>query len=201
MRARIIEAARETLNQGVFLPLNLQEVLEAQIPLEEYQKYFPDFKSLIVAIFDQFRQETDMHSTTLDQPGPKIKTLYEYCLSIYNLQKKYRFIFLDFKALLSGIEEIKDRYFELLQLRKAQLSHLFQGLVQAGLFKKEPIPGQFENLINQVILISEFWSTQSTIIFEKINVAYYAKLTFSIVVPYLTERGIEEYQQTLLAIK
>src|SRR5690606_5032305 len=107
----------------------------------------------------------------------------------------YSFIFQDFFYLTMETPEIKDRYFEMLRLRKAQLSHLFQNFVRTGIFKKELVIGQFENLVNQIVVITGFWPTHSQVLFGEFNIKYYSRLTFSLLVPYFTDAGLESYKK------
>lgn len=193
MKSRIIRKALIVLNRKGYLRSELQDILnESQISLEEFNEHFSDLNDLIIAIFDQFCQEADRFSVSLDESGTTVRNFYDNCLSTFEGHKKYSFIFHDFYYINTEIEEVRDRYFELLRLRKAQLSHLFQKFVEDGIFKKEIIPGQFENLINQILVMGGFWPTHSRVIFEDYNARYYSSLTFSMLIPYYTEKGLEE---------
>ncbi|MEX2594506.1 MAG: TetR/AcrR family transcriptional regulator [Anditalea sp.] len=193
MESQIIEKALIALNRKGYVRSQLQDILEESlISLEEFNHHFSDFNDLIVSIFDQFCKEVDQASAGLDPSGSMVKGFYESLMATFKVHKKYSFIFHDFYYLNTEVDEIKDRYFELLRFRKAQFSHLFQVFVEAGIIKKEVIAGQFENLTNQMLVLGGFWPTHSYIIFGEYNDQYYSKLTFSMLVPYFTEKGLEE---------
>jgi hypothetical protein len=61
--------------------------------------------------------------------------------------------------------------------------------------KKEVIAGQFENLTNQMLILGGFWPTHSYIIFGEYHDQYYSSLTFSMLIPYFTEKGLEESEK------
>jgi len=195
MNTQIINEALPLFNKNGFKEVRLANLLHnSNISLEEFHARFNDVDHLVLEIFNQFCREIDEISDGIDQPQARLDSFFDCCNSSYSIQQKYSFIFQDFYYITLEIDGIKDRYYEMLRLRKAQLSHLFQFFVRTGIFNKEVITGQFENLINQILIISGFWPTHSRIIFGEFNIEYYSGLTFSLLVPYLSESGLEEYQ-------
>ncbi|MEX0884789.1 MAG: TetR/AcrR family transcriptional regulator [Cyclobacteriaceae bacterium] len=196
--SEIIEKSLPIFNvygyQGTDLELLLEKL---QIRPSDFNRDFTDFDDLIVKTFYQLCSESDEVSKHLDKESTSLEKLYVTTLNSYEVQLKYRFIFLNLASILDRHEKIKDRYFELISLRKAQMIHNFVLLHQEGIFKPEPIPGCFENLSNQMIMLSDFWPAHNHIIFGDgaYHYQYYSKLIFSMVLPYLTNEGLTLYKK------
>jgi hypothetical protein len=170
-----------------------------KIKPEDFFGAFSDFDDLIVKIFFRLSEESDQISKGIDQSTFSLENLLKSYTQSFDLQIKYRFFFFDLRTIINTNEAIKDRYFELITLRKIQLIHLFNLLIEAGIFVKERFPGNFENLATQMTMLSDFWLTHSPSVFGKgdFNLSYYSKLIFSMVMPYLTEKGLEDYKKIL----
>jgi AcrR family transcriptional regulator len=192
----ILEKALLVLNKKGYLGTKLQDILEeSNISLEEFNRHFSDYNDLVFSIFKHFCIELDQASSGLDQSGSLVQIFHESLMATFRIHKKYGFIFHDFYYLNTQIELIKDKYFDLLRMRKAQFSKLFHVLVESGIMKKEVIAGQFENLTNQMLILGGFWPTHSYIIFGEYHDQYYSSLTFSMLIPYFTEKGLEESEK------
>lgn len=170
-------------------------IQQSGIPLPAFKEEFGSISGLIVEIFYRLCDESDCISEGLDEGGTSLDKLMRSTLESYKVQTKYRFIFLNLHEIISQIEPIKDRYYELVSLRKSQLIHLFQLLEKERLIRGEVISGQYDNMANQMIILSDFWLTHNHMVFGKDNFKpdYYAKLVLSILVPYLTERGLKDF--------
>lgn len=197
----IINKSLLILNQYGYRDTSLDLLLDRlQVRASDFHRDFSGKEDLVEKAFFQLCKESDEISVEIDQAEKtSLEKLYEATLKSYELQVKYRFIFLDIADILDKHEKIKDRYFELISLRKAQLTHLFTILHNEGIFREENFAGTYENLASQMIMLSDYWITHNYIIFgnEAYHSQYYGKLVFSMVVPFLTENGLEHYKTIL----
>lgn len=201
MKTQIINTILPILNEHGLRDISLEQLLKySGVSHKDFQNFFRDYDQLLVEIFDRFFVEINEVSSRIDQPDIQLAAFYDNCVASFEVQKSYSFIFNDFHYVMK-IEELKDRYFEMLRERKAHLAHLFQFFVQAGIFKKEVVSGQFENLNNQILVISGFWPSHSKAVFGEVNVEYYASLIFSLLVPYLSAMGLEAYKDHVIVRK
>ncbi len=196
----IIDKSLTILNQYGYHDTNLDLLTEKlQIRPSDFNRDFTDFDDLVVKAFYQLCSESDKVSENIDMSSTSLQKLFVATQNSFEVQVKYRFIFLNLASIMDRHEIIKDRYFELISLRKAQLIHIFSLLKQEGMFSGERIPGSFENLANQMIMLSDYWLTHNHIIFGdgSYHYQYYSKLVFSLVLPYLSEEGMTLYKNIL----
>jgi len=199
-RAQMISAAASCFNQKGFQLSEGEKLIEQSgIPMVAFREEFGSISALITEIFYRLCEESDCISEGLDTNDTSLGRLLKSTKESYEVQTKYRFVFLNLHEIIARIEPIKDRYYELISLRKTQLIHLFQLLENDGLLRGEVITGQYDNLANQMIILSDFWLTHNYMVFGKDNFKpeYYSKLVLSILVPYLTEKGLMDYSSAL----
>lgn len=193
----------------IVMSLNQKECFDAkngnllshvELSEELVEEGLPDETLVMEEIFYQLCEELDEVSHKLDKGDASLGKLFQTIYLMYLVQKKYRFVFLNLTDIVRKSENIKDRYYELVSLRKTQLLHLFQMLERDGILRGEILPGQYANLANQIILMSEYWLAQSCLIFDKSEngeAFYYSKLVFSALVPYLSEPGLGDYESVV----
>lgn len=196
-KAQMISNATTSFNQHGFRLAEGEELIQQSgIPMPSYREEFGSMQAFVAEIFYKLCEESDCISEGLDTNDTSLGRLLRSTKESYKIQTKYRFIFLNLHEIIEHIEPIKDRYYELISLRKSQLLHLFQLLENDRLIRGEMISGQYDNLANQMIILSDFWLTHNNMVFGKDNFKpeYYSKLVLSILVPYLTEKGLEDYK-------
>lgn len=196
----IIEKSLVILNDRGYHDTDIDLLLEKlQVRPSDFYSDIRDFDDLIVRIFYSLCNESDAASAAIDQSSPSLEILYSSIIESYRLQVKYHFLFEDLGRIIQRHERVKDRYFELISLRKAQLIHLFQKLKDERIFKNENFTGSYENLANQMTMLSDYWPSHNQIIFgqETFHYQYYSKLVFSMVLPFLTDGGLTLYKKIL----
>ncbi|MFC4870248.1 TetR/AcrR family transcriptional regulator [Negadavirga shengliensis] len=200
----IIDQSLLIFNKYGYHDTSLELLLDQiQVRPSDFHRDFSGIDDLVEKAFFQLCKESDDMAAEIDMiEKTSLEKLFITTVKSYELQVKYRFIFLDMAHILGRHERIKDRYFELISLRKAQLSHLFVILKNEGIFRDEKVAGTYENLSSQMIMLSDYWPTHNYIIFgnEAYHYQYYGKLIFSMVLPFLTEKGLELYK-TILGYK
>ncbi len=196
-RNHILKTSLEIFNRKGYSYTHLEDVLdEGDIQKPNFLEHFDSLDEVVTILFKHLCEESDEAAQQVDQSGPILGVIHASMLRSYQIQVKYRFIFLDFFNILNRIESIKDRYYELVSLRKTQLIHLFQSLSDAGIFRKEMVSGQFEKLAYHLTMLSDYWLTHNHIMFgEPSQPDYYTRLISASIVPYLTEEGLEEFNK------
>ncbi len=192
--------ALKVLNRYGYAKSDWKGIAEGiNIGFDNFKEYFSDKNELVIFLFQECCGESDMASSKIDKENPSLVNLLQITQASFEIQVKYKFIFLDFYQIINSVEEIKDRYFELLSLRKVQLIHLFQLLEQQEVLRGEIIAGQYSNLANQMTMLSDYWITNNFLFFgeKEFKPDYYSKLVFSILLPYLTDLGIQQYKSAI----
>lgn len=197
---QIIDKILPILAEKAYHTLELKSILEsANLSQEDFFTAFNDLDDLLTKAFYRLCDEADGFSKTIDQFSCSLDKLFHLLDNIYHLHIQYQFYFFNLLEIMKNQELIKDRYLDMIALRKTQLIHLFKLLATEGYFAEEKFPGSFENLANQMFMLSDYWLIHNQIVFgpDDIRLPYYNKLIFSAVLPYLTDKGMVDYKKIL----
>tara|TARA_R110000744_G_scaffold192718_1_gene311842 strand:+ start:250 stop:864 length:615 start_codon:yes stop_codon:yes gene_type:complete len=196
----IIKKTLPFINEHDCRPLQLEYLLEkADISSDVFFQYFAGVDDLLSEAFSQLCEGANALAEEIDQPSFSLEKLFRVIVRIFKLQFRYRYLMVNLTNLIQSNETIKDKYLELTALRKAQFIHLFSTLEKEGYFYKEKFPGNFENLSVQIMMLSDYWLSHNLAVFgaNDIQFSYYSKLIFSTVLPYLTDKGLDAFKNTL----
>lgn len=196
----IINKTLPIINEQDCRPLQLEYLLEkANISSDVFFKYFAGVDDLLAEAFSRLCEGANTLAEDIDQPSFSLEKLFKVIVRIFKLQVRYRYLMLNLTNLIQSNETIKDKYLELTALRKAQFIHLFSTLEKEGYFYQEKFPGNFENLSVQIMMLSDYWLSHNSAVFgaNDIQFSYYSKLIFSTVLPYLTDKGLDAFKNTL----
>ncbi|GAB3012970.1 hypothetical protein GCM10027284_35730 [Cyclobacterium sediminis] len=196
----IIKKTLPIINEHDCRPLQLEYLLEkADISSDVFFQYFAGVDDLLSEAFSQLCEGANALAEEIDQPSFSLEKLFRVIVRIFKLQFRYRYLMVNLTNLIQSNETIKDKYLELTALRKAQFIHLFSTLEKEGYFYKEKFPGNFENLSVQIMMLSDYWLSHNLAVFgaNDIQFSYYSKLIFSTVLPYLTDKGLDAFKNTL----
>lgn len=196
----IINKTLPIINEQDCRPLQLEYLLEkANISSDVFFQYFAGVDDLLAEAFSRLCEGANTLAEDIDQPSFSLEKLFKVIVRIFKLQVRYRYLMLNLTNLIQSNETIKDKYLELTALRKAQFIHLFSTLEKEGYFYQEKFPGNFENLSVQIMMLSDYWLSHNSAVFgaNDIQFSYYSKLIFSTVLPYLTDKGLDAFKNTL----
>ncbi len=118
----------------------------------------------------------------------------------FEVQYHYRFIMLHMVEIMRKIESVGTHFRGLLAKRKVQFGFLIEGLIGNGLLQPERFPGQYGHFITQFYIVGDFWISEAEILFEgpeTEKIPYYTRLAQAMLLPYLTERGLAEFEKLL----
>lgn len=161
--------------------------------------HFPNTDILIRRLYEQLADRLNAEfAGILAHSTLSLPFLLQFTRATMDLLYEYRFLMLDFVAVMRRIEPLRTHYRALQRVRSAQFRQLLDGLVEAGWLCPEPLPGQFDALKEQATLFGDFWIASAEILYEGVEQgkrAHYLRLFTALLVPYLTEKGLEAYQQ------
>jgi AcrR family transcriptional regulator len=199
-RDRILATALQLFNERGARAVTVRHIAaEMGISHGNLGYYFANSDALVNALYDELieRVEVDVRAA-LAEPRPALEYMLRLARTTFELLYAYRFLLLDFVALMRRVPGLRERYRELQRLRGAQLRQLLDGLIAVGLVGPEPLPGQFDVLKEQATILGDFWISSSEILYEgdpEHRLAFYLRLFMGLLVPYLTEKGRIEYQR------
>ncbi|WP_339923680.1 TetR/AcrR family transcriptional regulator [uncultured Cyclobacterium sp.] len=196
----IIDKILPTLNEKDYPLLDLTSILDAsKISQKDFFTVYSNLDDFTIKAFYQLCAEADELFKEMGKPTAPLYSLFSNMDELLNLHLKYRFFITNLLELIKRHEPIRDRYLDMIAVRKSQLIHLFTQMATEGFFVKERFPGNFENLSTQIFMLADYWLSHNQSVFgpEDIRLRFYSKLISSMIVPYLTEKGMAEYKNNL----
>lgn len=194
-KQRILTEAVKQFNEQGFGHVSLRDIAKAiDISQGNLTYHYKTKVKLIMAIYELMLEE----SQTYIMPGGFL-TLHHFeqmMTKFYNYQHKYRFFFIDIVHLSRTYPEIGAMYEESLQQRHKDGKKLIQYYIESGRMKPESEFLNYSRLQHSIWMISAFWLSQREIIkngeFKEQSPVQHL---WTIVGPFLTQKGIEEYRE------
>lgn len=166
--------------------------------------HYPTTDDIIEKLYFQLVQELD---AVLLRGGKKPPTpidlvfLHRVTRQTFEIQYDYRFLLLDFVRTMRRLPKVREHYRNLAAVRMQNFQVIIQELIYKEVVRKEIIDGQFLYFVKQITLFSDFWLSEAEVLFdgeEKDKIATFHALSFSMITPYLTEKGLAQYR-TIIA--
>ena len=126
----------------------------------------------------------------------KLTDLLGFTEYTFSLFYEYRFLMLEFVDIMRRLTEIKQHYIQLQTRRKMEFEGMFKLMQGKGYLRQEEFAGQFDLLIEQMVVIGDFWMSEAEILLpgtKDQRIKHYSRLFNSQFFPYLTEGGKKEF--------
>jgi AcrR family transcriptional regulator len=194
---KILDTALCLFNRKGLAPVTLRTIAkEMGISQGNLNYHFKKRDDIIEALYFRLVAEMDMSFLETEYLKIGIQLLYSMSSSIMNNTFKYRFFMSDFTQIMRDSEKIKKHFTGLVKMREEQLSGMFQMMIQDGLMRSERLPNEYFYLYKRVQILGDFWISSAEIEktrIEKNTIAEYLEMITQSIYPYLTEKGIKEY--------
>ncbi|QHT69208.1 TetR/AcrR family transcriptional regulator [Rhodocytophaga rosea] len=199
-RDKILDTSLHLFNVQGIDPITVRHVAkEMGISHGNLCYHFPRKEDIIQQLYLNLVAELDREIHQLQAQTPQLELILASIKTTFAIQYKYKFILIDFVAIMRNIPAIRTHFRELFIRRQQEFSALIQYMIKAGYFRDEYYTGQYRQFITSFYLIGDFWIAESEILFEGTDAAkleHYTQLALSLVFPYLTDKG----QQELLSV-
>jgi AcrR family transcriptional regulator len=156
--------------------------------------YFPNIENLVENLYLQLAAEQDELFIRMTARDVSLQTLKASSKESLTLLYKYRFLMLDFVAVMRKGKKIREHYRQLFKLRKDQFRSVFAWMISQGYMKPEIYPGHYEKVIEQMFIVGDFWMASAEILYEgqeKDKIAHYADIIDQVLFPYLTPKAMQ----------
>ena len=197
-RERILEAALRQFNDIGTDQATVRSIAEEiGISHGNLCYHYKNTDVLIEALYDRLVEELEEPVKKSQQPEVGLMEIMKSTETTFRLLYKYRFLLLDFVRIIRRIDPIREKFRNLMQLRRRQFHAAFQHLIAKGLMREEWLPGQYDHLITNMLILGDNWIPNAEIHFdgkgEKV-IRYYLEAFLGGLAPYLTGKGVEEYK-------
>ncbi|WP_452229929.1 TetR/AcrR family transcriptional regulator [Lacinutrix sp. MEBiC02404] len=151
----------------------------------------------------------DMYAETLDYilPENTYITLFhfeEMMRKFDDLQQRYSFFFHDIVHIIKTYPEIAKQYEASNRIRFKDARKLIDYYIETRRMQPENDTIDYNKTIHMIWMTSTFWQSQKLVINSKsysVNACPSIEMLWHLLLPYLTEKGVEEYQQLRQFVK
>lgn len=160
--------------------------------------HYKNTDELIEALYLQLVAEISPFAESAFRPDIDLQEVWEQSWLTFQLMYRYRFLLLDFARIIRRIDSMQQNFRQLMVLRRQQFHHGLQQLIERGWMEPEPLPGQYDHLVTQFLIVGNHWITESTIQFEQEGeevVRYYHRAMMALLFPHLSKKGKQAYQE------
>jgi hypothetical protein len=198
-KERILENALVLFNKNGIDKITVRHIAgEMEISHGNLCYHFPRKEDIIYALYLHLVKELDALVNEVVPENINIISMHISVESSFKIMYKYKFLFIDLVNITRNIKEIDNDFKKLYLRRKMEFRGVFEILNSTGYMKKELFKGQYDLLFYQFFIFGNAWISESEILFtgnEKSKLKHYIEVSFGLLVPLLTEKGMKEYIQ------
>ncbi|TCI91431.1 TetR/AcrR family transcriptional regulator [Tenacibaculum sp. M341] len=203
VKDKIQASAISLFNEKGFSSVTMRQLAEAlQMSPGNLTYHYKTKKSLIELIYKKMHEEASNYIVT-----EGYITLHDFELMMerfHGLMKRYRFFFNEVVHIIRQFPEVKKMYEASNLIRFEQGRKLINYYVESGRMKPESLFVDYNKLVHNIWMISAFWSSQDQVITTptyQVNQTTPVAMVMQLIIPHLTEKGLEEYQQIKKFVK
>jgi len=211
-KEKILAKALELFNQkGVETVTTRQIALALDMSQGNLCYHFPKKETIIMALYEQLVQKfNDLYlafsspiSTQVEENSPSqlnISTFLKMIQVTNQYFVDYKFLMLNFVQIMRWYPSIKTHYQTLTKQRNEQIMRLFHDFQAASLLKMEAYIGQYQQIIEQFMILNNFWLSHAEILYqenESKKIDHFNQLVAAFIFPYLTTKGQLEYRNII----
>lgn len=201
-KERILEAALQLFNKEGIGNISMRRIAEeAGIQIGNLTYHFRNRDNIIEALLNQLMEELESEIAKTQVLEINLKALWQGLYSSYKIQDRYRFIMLDLLQMFRQYPQLLQKFRQNYELRRQEFAFILQLLESTGDIKQELCPGYYQQyLLPQLYCISDFWLSEAELLYsgpEIEKARFYARVTFSLLLPHLSEKGKKDYFEVM----
>ncbi len=197
IKEKIQQQAIALFSDRGFSTVTMRQIAEAlNISPGNLTYHYKSKSDLIAVIYQRMHEEAKDYIVT-----EGYITLYHFeqmMEKYYQLTQRYKFFFNDVVHITRQFPKVGKMYEESNLLRFEQGKKLIDYYVASGRMKPASALIDYDKLVHNIWMISAFWSSQEQVIPSSnysTNKTTPVNMVMQLLIPHLTEKGLEEYQQ------
>jgi AcrR family transcriptional regulator len=195
-KERILDSALSLFNSENIDHVTIRDVAKkAGISHGNLCYHFPNIESLVENLYKRLVMEMDEQFREMTGQEISFAILHASSAATFRKMYAYKFLMLDFVRVMRKSKRIRQHYQQLYRSRKDQFRMIIAWMHKETYLKPESYAGQYEKVIEQLFIIGDFWIASAEILYEgkeKDKIAYYADIVNQVLVPYFTDKGLQE---------
>lgn len=194
---KILDASRKLFNTKGLAKVSVRDICaELSISVGNFSYHYPNKDTIVVNLYKKMLSELKEVLETIPRDKVSIVLYLESHKQLFQIQLKYKFIYLNLFEIVTNHPEIKSIYLKNISYERKMAEELFGVYVSQGVIKNGVSNLQFERILNVGQIINSSWVIDAEIIFDgnkKQQLAYYMNICCGLLEPYLTKGSLKEY--------
>jgi AcrR family transcriptional regulator len=207
-KERILNAALELFNtQGVEAVTVRHIAQHIGISHGNLCYHFPRKEDIIYALYAQAAQGISgkfLESMNLHGNQMTLEQMLHYMTASFAIQYEYKFLMVDFVNIMRRIPEVKKNFQSIFPVLRRLMLRVLAELQDINIVRSDLPQAQFDNLIRHIYLFGDFWLSEAEILYtgaEEEKLPFFTELGWSLLVPYLTKKGLKQYKAHLRLVQ
>ncbi len=201
-KQKIVDAAVRLFNEHGWVNVSVRDIAkELGISPGNLTYHYPNKGSVIQTIHQRIIEKRAMifGNLSLDASIVNVNQQFQPLLELY---AEYRFFFLDLLEIMRAFPDIAKMHREHIEFLITSVKGVIDYSVHSGNLHPEPKEGYYLNLSETVWILVSFWLNQQTIRGRaELNYEGARETMWNLVLPHLTEKGKQNYEEAMLALK
>lgn len=197
-KEKILEDARRLFNENGVNAVTVRSIAQA-VGISHGNLCY-HFANTDIIIERLYQQLADTISAVLNQlipeEGISVERLREMSVGTFTLLHEYRFLMRDFAGIMRRLPQIREQHRALMQRRRETFRQILAQLRRQGNLRPEVYPGQDTHLIEQMLIVGDFWLSSADVLFEGSDaekISHYLGIFQALLVPMLTEQSLKKW--------
>jgi len=197
-KKKIITAALKLFNQDGLVNVRLQHIADAAfVSVGNLAYHYHNKEAILSTIYEDLtKQQKDLLAEY--RIVPLFDNLNRLFQDTFKLQQQYIFFYLDTLEIIRAYPEIGVLHQNHITFQVSQLKTMLNFNMARGALIAEPQPDIFNKLAVQIWMTIDYWHNQQLVRGEKEqSEKAYLEGIWSLLIPYFTKMGKQEYEQML----
>ncbi|MGL5892138.1 MAG: TetR/AcrR family transcriptional regulator [Bacteroidia bacterium] len=201
-KERILHTALELYNESGPETVTVRHIAAAMgISHGNLCYHYPNTDAIVRALYDKLVGEMNNLVTGIQHSLPENDfQLLQFVVSQsrkgFETMYRYRFVMLNFHAIMRSDDYIRKNFRELTKQRTAEFRMMVDILTHTGITRSEHFAGEYDLLIELQLLAGDGWMARAEIV-RKMNktqaINYYTDVILAPWVAVMTEKGVKMY--------
>jgi AcrR family transcriptional regulator len=197
-KTRIINESETLFFEQGIANIRLQQIADAAgISVGNLAYHFKNKDAIVTAVYENLFAEL---STILSQyiVYQQLSGFNKQFSALYEFYHKNKFTFNNQWEIQRNYPDIQQEWLAAMNKILIQLKKRIEYNIENGFFKPEPWKGMYDNLTQTLLMAINSWIPQQMLRNRAVKEELYKKKLWTILYPFFTEKGIREFQHTIV---
>lgn len=198
-KRKILATALALFNQQGVTEVPLRLIADKMdISVGNLQYHFKKREEIISALYREIVERIDQ--LVLPFEGLSLDFIWQASGQVMSIFYEYRFFLIEFVTITRQYPDIKRQYAELSVRRTKQFMMLVDVFFELGFLRKPILNEEYQMLYRRIEILSNFWLSANLIHHDTLHldtVNQFKEQLQYMLYPYLTEKGIKEYEDLI----